>query len=95
MKDFIVSHVSKTFLAYMILVYRYKRKYKNIFKTGIFAIKAAFKFYAPNKKMSKGKQIRKIFNKVKIQISENDRFIYNIDIFSSFFNKVCITFYVL
>ena len=83
MKDFIVSHVSKTFLAYMILVYRYKRKYKNIFKTGIFAIKAAFKFYAPNKKMSKGKQIRKIFNKVKIQISENDRFIYNIDIFKT------------
>lgn len=83
MKDFIVSHVSKTFLAYMILVYRYKRKYKNIFKTGIFAIKAAFKFYAPNKKMSKGKQIRKIFNKVEIQISENGRFIYNIDIFKT------------
>ena len=83
MKDFIVSHVSKTFLAYMILVFRYKRKYKSLFKTGIFAIKSAMKFYTPNKRDLKGKQIRKLLNKTEIKISNTDKFIYNIDIFKT------------
>lgn len=83
MKDFIVSHVSKTFLAYMILVFRYKRKYKSLFKTGIFAIKSAMKFYTPNKIDLKGKQIRKLLNKTEIKISNTDKFIYNIDIFKT------------
>ena len=83
LKDFIVKNVSKTLLAYIILVFRYKRKYKSLFKTGIFAIKAAFKFYAPSKKLLKGIQVRKIFNKAKIEISETDKFVYNIDIFKT------------
>lgn len=82
-KDFIIRHVSKTFLAYMILVFRYNRKYKNILKTLIFSIKALFHFYAPNKKLLKGVQIRKVFRKVKIEINEEDRFVYNIDIFKT------------
>lgn len=82
-KNFIIQHVSKTFLAYMILVYRYNRKYKNILKTLIFSIKALFHFYVPNKKLLKGTQIRKLFNKVKIEINEKDRFVYNIDIFKT------------
>ena len=82
-KNFIIKNVSKTFLAYMILVYRYNRKYKNILKTLIFSIKALFHFYAPNKKLLKGTQIRKLFSKVKIEINEEDRFVYNIDIFKT------------
>lgn len=82
-KNFIMKHFSKTFLAYIILVFRYNRKYKNIFKTFIFAIKALIHFYAPNKKLSKGKQVRDLLNKVKIEINEKDRFVYNIDIFKT------------
>ncbi len=81
-KDFIVKNFSKTLLAYIILVFRYKRKYKSLFKTGIFAIKALFKFYAPNKQL-KGAQARKIFKKVLIKINAKDRFVYNIDIFKT------------
>lgn len=82
-KAFIVRNFSKNLLAYIILVYRYKRKYKSLLKTGIFAVKALFKFYTPNKKLLKGAQARKVFNKAKIEISEQDRFIYNIDIFKT------------
>ena len=82
-KDFVVKNFSKTFLAYIILVYRYKRKYKSLLKTGVFAIKALFKFYAPSKKLSKGAQARKVFKKARIEINEQDRFVYNIDIFKT------------
>ena len=82
-KDFVLKHFSKTFLAYLILVFRYNRKYKNIFKTLIFSIKALIHFYAPSKKLLKGAQLRKLFNKVKIEINEKDRFVYNIDIFKT------------
>lgn len=82
-KDFIIQNISKNLLAYIILVYRYKRKYKSLVKTGIFAIKALFKFYTPSKKLSKGAQARKVFNKSRIEISEQDRFVYNIDIFTT------------
>ena len=82
-KDFILKNFSKTFLAYIILVFRYKRKYKSLLKTGIFAIKALFHFYAPSKKLLKGAQARKVFNKTKIEINEQDRFVYNIDIFKT------------
>ena len=37
-KNFVLEHFSKTFLAYLILVYRYNRKYKNILKTLVFSI---------------------------------------------------------
>lgn len=82
-KDFIIKHVSKTMLSYIILIYRYNRKYKNLIKTGIFALKTLFNFYVPSKKILKGAQIRKIFNKVKIEINDDDRFVYNIDIFKT------------
>lgn len=82
-KDFIVKKISKTFLAYIILVYRYRRKYKSLLKTSFFAIKALFKFYAPNKKLTKGEQERKVLNKARIEINEYDKFVYNIDIFTT------------
>lgn len=82
-KNFVLEHFSKTFLAYLILVYRYNRKYKNILKTLVFSIKALLHFYAPSKKLLKGAQVRKLFNKVKIEINEKDRFVYNIDIFKT------------
>lgn len=82
-KNFISSHVSKTMFAYITLVFRYNRKYKDIFKTLIFAIKALFKFYTPSKKTIKGKQIRKLLNKVDIKIDEQSKFVYNIDIFKT------------
>lgn len=82
-KSFIVNNFSKTFLAYIILVSKYKRKCKSLIKTMFFAVKAVFEFYAPSKKISKGEQIRKVFNKAKITIDENDRFVYNIDIFKT------------
>ena len=72
-KNFIIQHVSKTFLAYVILVFRYNRKYKNILKTFIFSIKALIHFYVPNKKLLKGEQIRKLLNKVKIEINKEDK----------------------
>lgn len=86
-KNFVVQHFSKTFLAYIILVFRYKRKYKSIFKTLIFAIKALINFYVPNKKLSKGEQVRKLLNKVKIEINERDKFVYNIDIFKTIYRN--------
>ena len=82
-KDFVVKKFNKTLLAYIILVFRYKRKYKSISKTLIFAIKAIFKFYAPSKNLLKGAQARKIFNKAEIDISQEDMFVYNIDIFKT------------
>ena len=82
-KNFISSHVSKTMFAYITLVFRYNRKYKDIFKTLIFAIKALIKFYTPSKKTIKGKQIRKLLNKVDIKIDEQSKFVYNIDIFKT------------
>lgn len=82
-KNFIASHVSKTMFAYITLVFRYNRKYKDKFKTIVFAIKALFKFYAPNKKMLKGTQIRKVLNKANIKIDEEKNFVYNIDIYKT------------
>lgn len=82
-KNFVIQHFSKTFLAYVILVFRYKRKYKSIFKTLIFAIKALIHFYTPSKNLLKGEQVRKVLNKAKIEISEKDKFLYNIDIFKT------------
>ena len=65
------------------LIYRYHRKYKKLLKTLLFAITSLFKFYAPNGKLTKGEQYKKLFNKVKITINTNDRFIYNIDIYKT------------
>ena len=67
------------------LVFRYKRKYKSISKTAVFAIKALPHLYSPKKKDITGLQNRKLFNKVDIKLEENDRFVYNIDIYKTRF----------
>lgn len=86
-KDFIIHHISKTMFAFITLIYRYHRKYKNLLKTGVFGIKAIFKFYTPSKKLSNGEQIRKVFKKLEIKIDEEDRFVYNIDVFKTTHRK--------
>ena len=82
-KDFILNNTSKTRLAYVILVFRYFRKFKNVLKTFLFGIKSFFLFYAPSGKISKGEQAKKLFSKVKIKINSSDRFIYYIDIYKT------------
>lgn len=82
-KNFVLDSFSKTVIAYIILILRYKRKYKSLIKTFIFSIEVFFNHYVPSKKISKGEQSRKILNKIKIEIGDNDRFIYNIDIFKT------------
>lgn len=81
-KKFIVNKVSKNNLAFLILIYRYKRKNISIFKTCVFSIKALFKFKTPGSKLSKGKQIRQIFEKCDISVN-NEEFFYNFDIFTT------------
>lgn len=80
-KSLISKFISKTIFSYLVLFFKYNRKENSIFKTGIFFLLSFPKFYTPSSKLSKGKQIRKIFNKVKIIINDNDRFIHNIDVF--------------
>lgn len=82
-KDFILNDTNKTFLAYIILVFRYKRKNKSLIKTLGFAVKALIKFYAPSKKYSKGMQLQKLFKKINIKINDNYSFVYNIDIYKT------------
>lgn len=83
LKKFILKNFSKTFLAYIILVFRYKRKNKSLIKTALFALKGLFCFYAPSRKLNKGKQIRKVFNKSKIKLNDENRFAYTIDVFKT------------
>lgn len=82
-KEFIVNNISKNILAYMLLVMKYNRKSKNLIKTAFFALEVCFKKYTPSKNWGKGKQIRKLFNKVKIKINQEDRYVYNIDLFKT------------
>lgn len=80
-KNFILARTSKTCLFYIILLSRYYRKYK--FKMIGFVFKNMFKIYVPSKKHLKGRQIRRLFNKVDIKLNKEDRFVYNIDIFKT------------
>lgn len=82
-KGLILKYTSKTRLYHVILVFRFHRKFKSVFKTLLFGIKSFFLFYAPNGKLSKGNQMRKLFKKVKIDVYNEDRFVYNIDIFKT------------
>lgn len=79
-KRFIVQHVSSNVLAYLMLIMKYKRV-NGIFSTLLFCIKILFNAYVPSNKDIKGVQYRKLFNKVKIRISDSDYFVYNIDVY--------------
>ena len=63
---------------FTVIVYKYNRKYRNALKTLLFALKGIFRFYMPSIKLSKGMQIRKMFQKLKIK-SNSDKFLYYID----------------
>lgn len=85
LREFVIRHINKSLFSFVMLVFRYKRKYKSISKTAIFAIKALPHLYSPNKRDITGLQNRKLFNKVDIKLDENDRFVYNIDIYKTRF----------
>ena len=87
MKKIISKYINNRVLKYLFLIYKYKQKNKNIFKTILFAIKAKIKFYMPSLKYKKGLQIKKLFEKIKINLYVNNYFIYNIDIYKSLNNK--------
>ena len=81
---------NKKVLAYLMVMYKYKRKNGSLIKTGIYALKGMFFVYIPSLKQSRGKQIRKLFNRLKIKI-EKTYFIYYLDPFKILYtNKVAI-----
>lgn len=67
---------------YLRLIYRYYRYNNNIGKTLLFAIKALFKYYTPRKNMDCAEQLKRLFEKIEIEIDEND-FIYFVDIYKT------------
>ena len=71
LKQIILEKGSKKFITYLLLINKYKRGSKGIIKTFIFAIKALFRFYVPNPKLPIEIQIKKLFDKIKIEINEN------------------------
>lgn len=79
LKQIILKKGSKKFITYLLLVNKYKRGTKSIIKTLIFAVKALFKFYVPSTKIPREQQIEKLFKKIKIEINENEEFIYSLD----------------
>ena len=79
LKKIILEKGSNKFITYLLLINKYKRGSKSIIKTLIFAIKALFRFYISNTKLPIEIQIEKLFNKIKIEINENEEFIYSID----------------
>ena len=78
-KKFIANHVSSNFYIYLVLIMKYKRA-NTLFNTLTFSLKTLFKHYIPNDKYLKGLQYRRLFNKVNINISNTDYFIYNLDV---------------
>lgn len=65
-------------LIYTNIIYKYLRSSKSIVSTGIFAIICFVRKYIPNRKLSKGKQLKNLFTKEKIKINK-EGFIYIID----------------
>ena len=64
---------------YIYTVYKEYRYTKSIFKTLIFAIKGLFLTYTPSYKINRGEQIKKSFSKAKINIDNDDNFVFSID----------------
>ena len=82
-KNLVLKFFNKIRPDYPVLVYRYHRKYKSILKTFIFGVKSFFLFYTPSGKLIKGNQVLKLFRRVKININQDNRFVYNIDIYKT------------
>lgn len=79
---------SKKISGFLVIILKYKRKYRSIVKTAIYALKGMFLFYMPNRKLGRGTQIRKILSKVKIK-SSNTQFVYYIDPFKMLYSSEC------
>ena len=87
LKKYIINHLSETRLAHIALLLRYQRKYKSSLKLLLFGIKLIFLFYAPSGALCKGEQVKKLFSKVKIKITDEDKFVYNIDVYKTIYRK--------
>ena len=87
LKKYIINHLSETRLAHIALLLRYQRKYKSSLKLLLFGIKSIFLFYAPSGALCKGEQVKKLFSKVKIKITDEDKFVYNIDVYKTIYRK--------
>lgn len=77
---------NKRILAFLMILYKYKRKNKSILKTVIYGIKGIFLVYIPSLKQSRGEQIKKLFYKVKIK-EGNTEFVYNLDAFKLLYTE--------
>lgn len=69
---------NKRLLAFLVIVYKYKRKYKSLWKTFTFTITGLFKGYIPKLTDDRGLQTKKLFQKVKIKVKD-ETFVYSID----------------
>lgn len=87
MQEVLIKHMSESLYSYIMLVFRYKRKYKSLSKTFFFALNALIHMYNPNKKKLKGRQNRDLFKKVNINFENDSRFAYNIDVYKVRFRK--------
>ena len=87
LKKLILQKGSRRLVIFLILNYRYLRKSKNLIKTFFFTIKAIFKFYIPSKRITRGKQIQKLFKRINIEINEDEKFVYSIDEFKTLYRK--------
>lgn len=77
---------NKKLLAYLVVMFKYKRKTKSLIKTGLYALKGIFSTYIPSLNQSRGMQIRKLFKKIKIKIGET-HFIYYLDPLKMLYTK--------
>jgi formate C-acetyltransferase len=80
LKKIIKNKKIRRYLSYSKQLFnKYKRVNKN---SKVFLLKSLFKVRVISHK-SKGLELRKLFRKIKINIPNNDRFIYNIDVFKT------------
>lgn len=77
---------NKRLLIFLTIISKYLRGTKSFVKTAKFAFIGLFKKYIPNKKLIKGKQIKKIFEKEKIKINKSG-FIYTLDPYKMMYYK--------
>lgn len=65
LKMWVAKTISKTILAYLVLISKYKRKHKSLKKTLIFTIQVVKNFYVPSKKLSKGRRSKEVIKSCK------------------------------
>lgn len=69
---------NKKLLAFLVLVYKYKRKNHSLWKTFIFTVKSIPKVYIPSLKDPRGTQIKKLMEHLHVTL-DDENFVYYID----------------